>query len=249
MSDSSPDRSRVPLTVLLVIVGALLLFGNFNIFRLGWIFDFITRFWPSLFIISGIVRIAKRNTRLFSGGLQDFLIGIVLQLIFLGWLPGSAAQYWPVAFIVIGLWLLFIQPRNVSVEREITGPDIRITETLRGSRIILHDICFETGSISATMSLVHCTMKDCKAGMRFMRLSCSLRGSGVILFVPESWSVSTEMRTTLARITDRRVLGNPPEGGNAPELILQGNAFLSTVEIRDAENWVYEEEGEKEEDG
>jgi hypothetical protein len=56
------------------------------------------------------------------------------------------------------------------------------------------------------------------------------------------------MRPTLTRIVDRRALGNPPEGGNAPELILQGNAFLSTLEIRDAEDWVHEEAGENEKD-
>lgn len=248
MSEKSTDRSRFPISVILIVIGALLLFGNFEIFRLGWLLEMLTLYWPSIFIVSGIVRIRTRNTRKFSGALQDLLIGVVLQMLLLGALPGDLSQYWPVALIAIGLWLVFIQPRNTSVERLIEDDRMRVSHLLRGSRVIVRSPAFEGGSLSAAMSLVHCGLRDCKPGARFMHLDCSLRMSSVILTLPESWRVTPELRMTHASVTDRRALGNPPENSNAPELVLEGSMFLASLEIRDAENWAEQEEGEKDEE-
>jgi hypothetical protein len=248
MSEKSADRSRFPFSVILIVIGALLLFGNFEIFRLGWLLEMLTLYWPSIFIISGIVRIRTRNTRKFSGALQDLMIGVVLQMLLLGALPGDLSQYWPVALIVIGLWLVFIQPRNTSVERLIEDDRMQVSHLLRGSRIIVRAPAFEGGSLSATMSLVQCGLQQCKAGARFMHLDCALRMSSAVLYVPESWRVTPELRKSSASVTDNRALGNPPENGNAPELVLEGSMSFASLEIRDGEDWVELEEGEKDEE-
>lgn len=248
MSEKSADRSRFPISVILIVIGTLLLFGNFEIFRVGWLLEMLTLYWPSIFIVSGIVRIRTRNTRKFSGALQDLLIGVVLQMLLLGALPGDLSHYWPVALITIGLWLVFIQPRNTSVERLIEDDRMRVSHLLRGSRVIVRSPSFEGGSLSATMSLVQCGLQHSKAGTRFMHLDCALRMSSVVLYVPESWRVTPELRTTHASVQDKRALGNPPENGNAPELLLEGSMLLASLEIRDSEEWMEIEEGEKDEE-
>ena len=246
MPEKSADRSRFPISVILIVIGALLLFGNFGMFRLGWLLEMLALYWPAIFIVSGIVRIRTRNTRKFSGALRDLLIGAVLQVLMLGWLPGDVAQYWPMALIAIGLWLVFIQPRNTSVKRLIEDDRMQVSHLLRGSRVIVRAPAFEGGSLTATMSLVQCGLQHCKAGTRLMHLDCALRMSSVVLFIPESWRVTAELRMSSSSLEDKRALGNPPEeNGNAPELLLEGSMLLASLEIRDGEDWMELEEGEK----
>lgn len=248
MPEKSADRSRFPISVILIVIGALLLFGNLEIFRIGWLFEMLMLYWPSIFIVSGIVRIRTRNTRKFSGALQDLLIGVVLQMLLLGALPGDLSQYWPAALIAIGLWLVFIQPRNTSVERRIEDDRMQVSHLLRGSRVIVRAPAFEGGSLSATMSLVQCGLQHSKAGTRFMHLDCALRMSNIIMYLPESWRVTPELRMSSSSVKDKRALGNPPENNNAPELVLEGSMLLASLEIRDGGDWVDIEEGEKDEE-
>jgi hypothetical protein len=219
--------------VILIVVGALLLFGNLQLFAIGWIFGMLLDFWPLIIVAMGISRIVSGKSRDFAGGLQLIGVGLLLQIIVFGWLPGNLLSYWPYALIVVGLWLIFIQPKNKRIEKELSGHRLQLREVLRDARYALSCDGFEGGSVFALLSRVECDLSACTEDVGSMRLSMRVRWSAITLIVPDTWRVTFAMRHSLGEAQDRRVLGNPPDGSAAPELQISGSLLGSRLEIRD----------------
>ena len=233
MAAEGTSRSRSVFPIVLIAVGALLLFGNLQLFAFGWILDILTTFWPLIITAMGISSIVSGTRTDFAGGLQLIVTGILLQIIVFGWLPGNLLSYWPFALIVVGLWLIFIQPKNKRIIRRSDASVLSIREFLHDAQYTSESDMFEGGKLSATLSRVCCDLSQCREGLQFMTLRADVRFSAVTLHIPESWRVTFDMRSSGGRPEDRRVLGNPPEGSHAPELVIQGSVLFSRFELRD----------------
>ena len=69
-----PDRGPVVGGVVLIVIGTVLLLE-----KLGYLpHDFALHFWPMIFIVIGIVKIAYAGGRAFGAGLIG--VGVLLQL-------------------------------------------------------------------------------------------------------------------------------------------------------------------------
>ncbi len=236
MSAAKKTSSRTWLPLILIVVGALLLFGNLQLFAFGWIFDMLLDFWPLIIVAMGVSRIVSGKSRDFAGGLQLIGVGLLLQILVFGWLPGNLLSYWPYALIVVGLWLIFIQPKNKRIEKELASQRLQLREVLRDARYSLACDGFEGGSVFALLSRIECDLSDCTEDVVTMRLSMRVRWSAVTLFVPDTWRVTFTMRHSIGAPLDRRVLGNPPDGSAAPELQISGSMLGARLEIRDRED-------------
>ena len=242
MPEAAETRSRTLLPGILITVGALLLFGNLQIFHFGWVFELVLDFWPLILIAMGISRIVSGKRQDFAGGMQLIALGAFLQILVFGWLPGDLFSYWPYAMIFVGLWLIFIQPKNKRIERQLEGNALKLSEVLRDCHCSLATDSFDGGSISATLSRVECDLLGCEPASPVITLSAHVRMSSVTLFVPDDWRVVMELRCNWGQPEDRRVLGNPPEGSSAPVLKLSGSLLAGRLELRDEA--VREENGE-----
>jgi hypothetical protein len=233
MARSKEKRTEFPFAIVLAVVGALLLFGNFDILQLGAIFDILKNFWPLIVIAMGVGRIISGGSERFSEGLIMITVGLVLQVAVLGLLSGNLFHYWPAALILIGLWLIFVQPKSTVMRRHISDDEIRVSETVRGSVLTLDSPSFRGGRFRAMCSAVECDLSRCLPGEQTMKLRCGIRVSRISFCVPEHWRVTTALQQSFASVEDRRALGNPPDHTDAPELYLEGIVKLASLEIRD----------------
>ncbi|MDT8323012.1 MAG: hypothetical protein RRA94_02785 [Bacteroidota bacterium] len=235
MSVAAKTPSRTWLPVILIIVGALLLFGNLQLFAFGWIFGMLLDFWPLIIVAMGVSRIVAGKSQDFAGGLQLIAVGLLLQFAVFGWMPGNLLSYWPYAFVVVGLWLIFIQPKNKRIEKVLSGSRLQLREILRDAHYVFSSDGFEGGSIFSLLSRVECDLSGCSEQGSAMRMTMRVRWSAVTLYVPDAWRVTFSMRSGLGEAQDHRVLGNPPDGSAAPELHISGTVLGSRLQIRDGE--------------
>lgn len=235
MPSNKEHRTPAPYSIVLGVVAVLLLFGIFDILNLGSLVDLLSKFWPLIVVAMGVGKIISGGSRRFSEGLVMIAVGVVLQIIMLGIFTGDLFLYWPVLLIIIGLWMMFVQPKNSVIERTITDSEIDISETVRGSILTVASPTFMGGRFRTLLSAIECDLGSSASGTRFMKLRCAIRASRICLYVPEHWRVEDRLQRSAATVEDKRVLGNPPDGTDAPELLLEGNIQLASLMICDVE--------------
>ncbi|PLX32228.1 MAG: hypothetical protein C0600_03075 [Ignavibacteria bacterium] len=224
-------------------MAVLLLFGIFDILNLGSLVDLLSKFWPLIVIATGVGKIVSGGSRRFSEGLVMIAVGVVLQIVMLGIVTGDLFRYWPVLLMIMGLWMIFVQPKNSVIERTISDSEIDISQTVRGSLLTVDSPAFTGGRFRTLLSAVECDFGPCTSAARFMKLRCSIRASRICLYLPEDWRVEDALHQSGASVKDKRALGNPPDGTDAPELQLEGTIQFSSLMICDIED-SEENEGE-----
>src|SRR5690348_17578700 len=91
-----PDRGPVVGGVVFIVVGTVLLLE-----KLGYLpHGFALHFWPMIFIVAGIVKMAYEGGR--AVGAILIAVGVVLQLQQAGILRVEFWQLWPAIFIIVG---------------------------------------------------------------------------------------------------------------------------------------------------
>lgn len=229
---AAENRFSLSLAAILIFVGALLLFGNAGWFAIGSLFEVLARWWPVIFIVRGIVRM-RGGSAGFGRGIRDLAFGVVMQVIMLGWLPSNLTAYWPYALIAVGLWLLLVPAKDATLEKEIDAAEVNETFWLRAAVLTVVAPRFYAGRLRSVASVVECDLSRCDAGAPVMRFELTATLSRLRLHVSDATRITVEAVRGDTSVADRRDLGNPPEGSDAPELVITGSFTFSSLEILD----------------
>ncbi|MDX9759930.1 MAG: hypothetical protein RBU27_12295 [Bacteroidota bacterium] len=232
MSRPNESRSSFPYSVVLIVVGALLLFGNVGWFGLDTLFGLLARWWPLIFVFRGMSRM-RSGIPLFGSGIRDLLLGLVLLVIMHGLLPGNLTQLWPFVCIALGLWLIVVPRKDAITELTIERPVFNEHVLLRGARLHVASPQLMGGRLRGTVAAIECDFLPGQEDARDRRLELHALLSRVRLMVPENWRVRSELSGPANAIDDHRDLGDPPEGSLAPTLHISGTLRFSSLEITD----------------
>lgn len=199
MTKKAGKRFSFPFSVALIIIGALLLFGNIGWFGFNSLIELLTQYWPVIFIVRGVSRFSTGSSG-FGRGIRDIALGLILQFIMLGWLPDNLLQYWPYILIGIGLWLILVPARNAVLEQCVDTPELDANVRFSGARIVIGSPQFQGGQLHATVSAVECDFSKCGTSQSVMKLDLSLLLSRVRLYVSDEWHVVAEVTTRMGRL-------------------------------------------------
>ncbi|MBE0644148.1 MAG: hypothetical protein IH600_08720 [Bacteroidetes bacterium] len=232
MPDKAEKRFSFPFSIALIVIGALLLFGNVGWLGLDSLLDLLAHYWPLIFIFRGLSRFSAGSSG-FRSGVRDIAFGLVMQVIMLGGLPGNLMEYWPYVLIAIGLWLILVPQKNAAIDKTIEEEEFDENVVFRGLRLIVRASRFFSGRLRVTASAMECDLSAIEAGERFMRLELHAQLSRVRLHVSDDWRVVVDVSGTAHSVRDQRDLGNPPEGTDAPELHITGSLHFASLYLLD----------------
>jgi hypothetical protein len=232
MPDTSEKRRSFPYAVVLIVVGALLLFGNVGWFGLDALFGLLARWWPLIFIFRGF-SLMKSGIDGFGKGIRAMIFGLIMQVVMLGWLPENLVQLWPYIFVAVGLWLILIPDKNTVTDITTEESEINEHVVFRGMRIAVSAPSFAGGRLRVAAAAVDCDLSASVPGQRFMKLELRAALSRIRLFVPDEWRIVTETTGTANSVRDHRDLGNPPDGTDAPILHITGSLSFASLDLLD----------------
>jgi len=228
------NRSRIisNISIVLVIIGAMLLLGSLQLHRLGALFAILLTYWPMAIIGMGISSMFNRERRMLRASIAWIAIGSVLQAGMLGWLPRDLLSWWPLFFILIGSWLLLSPIHGQPGRKIVTANSLRYFGMPGRTRLELRSEYFENARISMHVGILEIDCLNAISGSASMTMELTARLAKITLLVPDHWYIDIPATGLRDSIMDTRVLGNPPKG-EAPVLVLNGHAFLSTLRITD----------------
>ena len=231
----SQGKSGSVIPIILVIVGLALLFGDFSLFNVGSLVGFVSRFWPEVFIIIGVVTLFRGRNRNFHRALLYIVGGILLQLLFLGWMPFDVETMWPLLFVLFGLYLLSTARRRKGGrdEQKVTVDRLSIVMFLDGKSVDVESGALYGGTVSCRISSLGLDLTHCATEVLDMELKISAFASGIALRVPEDWRVESHLTTQFSAIHDRRHVDPIEFGKDSPTLHLRGRLMLSRLELQD----------------
>lgn len=250
MHEQRTRRGKILGGILLVTIGGLLLAREFGADIPWWIFT-----WKMLLIGIGIVSGIKHGfTKLF------WLVPLGVGLAFLindHFYPGiiNTHMIWPVVLIVIGIVFIFNPKRKWGAAAEhkwqkksggshgftlpaegellqVTGDgNLEITAFMSGVEKVVMSKDFRKGEINAFMGGAQVDMSQSD-----MHSTASLEVNavmgGVKLIIPGHWEVVSEINCILGGVEDKRRLTPPQDAALRKTLILEGNAVMGGIEIR-----------------
>lgn len=232
MPDPSVKRRSFPYAIVLIVVGALLLFGNIGWFGLDNLFGLLARWWPLIFIFRGI-SCMKGGIECFGKGVRALAFGLIMQIVMLGWLPENLVQFWPYILIAAGLWLILVPDKNAVTEITTESSELNERLIFRGVSLTVCAPRFAGGRLRVSTAAVDCDLSASVPGQRFMKLELRATLSRIRLFVPDEWRIVTEMSGPAHSVRDHRDLGNPPEGTDAPVLHITGSLSFASLDLLD----------------
>jgi predicted membrane protein len=218
---------RTLIGAIFIIVGALLVLDNLNIFYFSfhrYIFS-----WQAIFIIIGVVIVANSRNNIF--GLILIAIGSISLLgkIFYFSLGPFLADFWPLILIGLGLYILIRRQgqTNQSKYRDQTGEpeDYKYTDTGTSSIDFLDEVSiftatkrriksdsFRGGKITSIFGGSKIDLLDTKIAKGEQTLDIMALFGGTELRVPKNWRVVINVVSIFGGFDDKRIyLGEPSD--------------------------------------
>ncbi len=233
----NPNSSRTLLGLLFILAGALFLLNliDFNLpFNLpGFLFT-----WPMILVVLGLFFFFSRENR--TTGLILFTIGTVFLLKFeLNVSMSVILQYAvPSILVVAGIALLF--PRTYRKKKRIfdpgvkeTGNNVEAVHILSGGSRIIKSENFQGGEVVCILAGAEIYFKETilSQGVNILNVTCIFGGCEI--FVPDEWTIHTDITTILAGIEDKRHKAYPPVQADPDKvLIIKGTLLFSGLEIK-----------------
>jgi predicted membrane protein len=230
MKNSNPEQRKF-IGGLIVTIGVLALVDKFNLFNIGHLFQF----WPTIFIVVGLLKIAKAKHRasvVLGAGLV--LLGVVVVLKNHGFLQFNWADMWPFILIVVGLSIVFRDRPSASGKtpwnEDGTSTDsslIDITAVMGGNKTLNSSQDFKGGEITAIMGGVELDLRNASMQSE-AALNLWASWGGIVLKVPQDWVVINRGFAILGGIEDKTI-SSP---SSSKRLIITGTAIMGGVEIK-----------------
>jgi hypothetical protein len=234
------NNNRVLLGTVIIVFGMLALVDNLHLFGM----DNIISFWPSVFIVAGILKLGQTGTR--GGqvfGAMLIAAGVMLTLGHIGLIYFNIHDFWPL--ILIGVGLLVISKGWVEKELGMgAGPNgfrrsdqpystadahstLNVFVVMSGNKIRKDGQDFRGGEITAVMGGAEIDLRQASIqGDAVLNLFVTC--GGAVLKVPADWIVVSNVIPVMGGIEDKTV---PPPVA-AKRLILEGYVVMGGVEVK-----------------
>jgi predicted membrane protein len=209
-------------------------------------FNPLTRFWPLLLILFGVMNLLTLSGRFF--GLLLILAGTVLELNKLGLTRLSFADLWPLAIIAVGLLLMWgsLETRGFrrvkarvleDLRDQVAGagvpPDTLNAVAIFGGcerRVTMKN--FRGGKVTAAFGGVELDFRDAdieSGANAILEVNCIF--GGVQIRVPENWNVHSRSLPVFGGYEDKTRQPSGPAAASAKTLLVTGMVIFGGVEI------------------
>ncbi|RPJ61975.1 MAG: hypothetical protein EHM23_05015 [Acidobacteria bacterium] len=231
-----------------IIVGFLFLMDNLGLIYAGSFFDY----WPSVFIIIGLVRVAQADSG--PGRMVGFifaLVGFLWILDNLGAFEFSLARLWPLLLILIGLVIIWkslartapaartlsTSDSTAGAEKELPWPPASASadgEVVQGVAVlgafkrVTNTQNFRGGSLTAFMGGCEVDLREASMSSSPIVIDIFAVWGGVELKVPADWVVELRGLPILGGFDDKT--RHPRE--QLKRLIVKGMVIMGGVEIK-----------------
>ncbi|MHB8055578.1 MAG: LiaF transmembrane domain-containing protein [Candidatus Aminicenantales bacterium] len=223
---------RVFWGLVLILVGALVLFKPFDIYDLGYLFS---TWWPAIFILIGISMLIENGFRRPLGGVLFILFGALFLLHELDYFDFDVWRHvWPIGLIILGLWILF-RPILRSRSREAIPPaaanDIDLAAIFSGTKRRIDAPNFKGGEVSAVFGQADLDFTGAGLEGGKATVEASAIFGGITIIVPRDWRVVANGTPVLGSFDVKHK--NPPETEAKATLYVRGTAVFGSVTIKD----------------
>lgn len=226
MNRASNISIQLILGVFAILFGVVFLLDNF-----GWVeARFIIRMWPVIFIVIGVVKIARTRSvpAYFVGGVF-ILIGTLMITHRLGWIFFSWRDWWPLVLIIAGVaFIIKAVNRTPHNTGAITGDSgvMDLSAVLSGQKYKSDGREFAGGEVTSVMG-------GCEIDLRQAQLTgdASMEvfvfWGGIDIKVPGDWAVVMNGMAILGGIND----DTAPTPGTNKRLVIKGLVIMGGVQI------------------
>jgi predicted membrane protein len=229
--------SRLILGIFIVAVGALALIDNLGIFDTHQLLSF----WPTIFIILGVLRISKSRTisGFFYGGVL-LAVGLGLTLENLGYVVIRWGQLWPVFIILAGIAYILkgLQAKQIdATSAQSNTPYMTVTNSnadtidivaiMSGNKANNASQNFLGGGVTTVMGSAEIDLRGASIQSEACIDVVVLMG-GIEIYVPNDWVVISNGLPIMGGIEDHSV----PPINSAKRLIISGIVVMGGVEIK-----------------
>lgn len=219
------DRGPVIGGVVFIVVGIILLLEKIGLLPHG----FGLHFWPSIFVVIGIVKIAYAGGR--PTGAALIAVGIFLQLHELGIIRMSFWDLWPVFIIIAGaamLWQALAGPETAAS----TNPEFNFLYVFGGGERNVNTKNFRGGKLFAVFGgyKVDLSHADIEGDQAVLDAS-AVFGGGEIR-VPDHWHVAVQGAGIFGGYEDKTRHFRPDPTKPTKTLIVKGVAMFGGIEVK-----------------
>lgn len=224
--------------ILLIVVGLIFLGKN-----LGYIDHYTYKMlisWQMLLIVIGLFAVAKRQ---YAGGLMLLAVGaffLVPRMV--GWVDGGWVRtYWPLLLIAVGMILIvrkmLPQANNkhscchFREENRLADGYLRSDNMFSSVKHIVLDPAFKGATIKNSFAGTIIDFRSTKldAAETVVEVDCLF--SGIELYAPGSWYITSELRPVFGGYNDKRFKDGVEVDYNH-KLIIRGNITFSGLEVK-----------------
>ncbi|MDR2040307.1 MAG: cell wall-active antibiotics response protein [Bacteroidales bacterium] len=245
----SGRNNRVAWGIVLVMAGLLFLGINFGYISMH--LKSVVFSWPMILIVIGLISLFKKN---YTGGIVLLMVGgffIMPRIInafpsvFRGLDAGNfVGLYWPVLLIAAGILVLFrfaSRPKEVKWHRQrhhFTSHKSEGIHTDKGfvkssvfanGEYIILDPVFYGGDIEVVFGGITLDLRKTTLPEGITYLHSDAVFSGIIIYVPEDWTVEFHTSAIFGGAHDKRNAGNTDE---SRKLIIFGDYVFSGIEVK-----------------
>jgi predicted membrane protein len=219
------DRGPVIGGVVFIVVGVFLLLEKLGVVPQG----FALHFWPSIFIVIGLVKIVYAGGR--PTGAVLIALGIFLQLHEMGIIHLNFWEMWPVLIIVAGLAMLWQALVRESPTLS-ADPKFDALYIFGGGDRQVNTKKFKGGRLFALfggykIDFAHADIDGDKAVLE----ASAMFGGGEIR-VPENWLVSVQGLGVFGAYEDKTRHFQPDPSKPTKTLVIKGVAIFGGIEVK-----------------
>lgn len=241
---TTTSYSRIFLGLALLIVGAVLLLNEFNLFAFS-LGDIIKEWWPLIVIGAGLV-ILLNNPQSFLFPLIVIVAGILLQFRQLDIIAFNIwSLIWPSVLLVVGLSLLFERNNHSKIissesdeddeddtefdTRQVTSDDkVSVLAVFSGSEVKNTSSNFQGGDASALFGAFEVDLRGASFKKEATLNVFTAFGGGEVI-VPEGWRIETNGLPLFGGWENKT---KTPTKANAPTLYIRGTCLFGGISIR-----------------
>jgi len=224
-NNAGPDRGPVIGAVVFITVGTVLLLE-----KLGYLpYGFAIHFWPMIFVVVGIVKIAYAGGR--ATGAVFIGLGVILQLNEMGITHLNFWDMWPVLIIVAGVAMLW-QALHKETPGVSWNPNFDAVYVFGGGDRQVNTKNFKGGSLFAVFGGYKVDFRNADIDGDHAVLDSSAIFGGGEIRVPDTWLVSVKGVGIFGAYEDKTRHVQPDPSKPTKTLIIRGVAMFGGIEIR-----------------
>jgi predicted membrane protein len=227
-----PNAGRIFWGLVLILIGALVLFERFGLHDLGWI---LSNWWPAIFILIGISILIGNGFRRPVSGLLFILFGTFFLLRELDILDYDVWHYfWPAALVLLGLWIILkpaFRGRGGESIPAAQGHDLDLTAVFSGIKRRVESANFKGGEATAVFGGADVDFTGAGLDGGRATIEATAIFGGITIIVPRDWKVVMDGTPILGGFELKH--RNPPDAEVKATLYVRGTAIFGGVTVKD----------------